>query len=373
LTTFIIIGALMVSVALGLLAWPLLRGRATEGRTTLVAIATIAIVLPLGAAGIYPKASNWDWSPAAQQAAGSGAHSIQEMMDKLEARLKANPDDVDGWLMLGRTEFVRNNYKRSSEAFGEAYRASNGKNLEAVVGFGEALTVLDQSALRAGGKAAQLFEDALAIDPVNPKGLWYGGMAAAVGGKLPLARERWLKLLAQELPADIKTMLVQRIREVDTELGRKDDPELSKLADAIPAPAGPMPGPPRPTTADGAGAAVAAGPGSVTVHVKVAASLAAKIPAGAPLFVLARDPTQPGPPFAAKRFAGAKLPMDVVLTEQDAMMPGRTVKDAKQLTIVARFSASGMPQQASGDLYGEVAYDLASGKPMDLVIDKQVP
>jgi hypothetical protein len=65
--------------------------------------------------------------------------------------------------------------------------------------------------------------------------------------------------------------------------------------------------------------------------------------------------------------------MDVVLTEQDAMMPGRTVKDAKQLTIVARFSASGMPQQASGDLYGEVAYDLASGKPMDLVIDKQVP
>ena len=32
-----------------------------------------------------------------------------------------------------------------------------------------------------------------------------------------------------------------------------------------------------------------------------------------------------------------------------------------------------MPQQSSGDLYGEVAYDLASGKPVDLLIDKQVP
>ena len=77
--------------------------------------------------------------------------------------------------------------------------------------------------------------------------------------------------------------------------------------------------------------------------------------------------------FAAKRFAGAALPLEVVLTEQDAMMPARTIKTAKQLVIVARFSASGMPQQARGDLYGEVTYDLAGGKPVDLLIDKQVP
>lgn len=377
MTTFIIIGAIMVSIALGLLAWPLLRERATEGRSALVTVVLVALVLPLGAAGIYHKVSNWNWDPAAQQAPGNGAHSIQEMMDKLEARLKANPEDVDGWLMLGRTEFVRNNYKRSAEAFGEAYRASKGKNLEAVVGFGEALTVSDQTSLRAGGKAAQLFEDALAMDPANPKGLWYGGMAAAIGGKLPLARERWLKLLGQDLPADIKTMLADRVREVDKELGRKDDPELTKLAAAIPPPSGPMPGAAPPAAADGAGASAGStaqsGPGAATVHVKIAPALKARIPAGAPLFVLARDPTQPGPPFAAKRFPGAQLPMDVVLTEQDAMMPGRTIKNAKQLTIVARFSASGMPQQSSGDLYGEVAYDLASGKPVDLVIDKQVP
>jgi cytochrome c-type biogenesis protein CcmH len=374
LTTFILIGAIMVSIALGLLAWPLFRGRADDGRLAPWAIAVVALALPLGSAAIYHRASNWDWSPAAQQAtAGAAAHSIQEMIDKLEARLRQKPDDVDGWLMLGRTEFVRNNFKRSAEAFGEAYRASGGKNLEAVVAYGEALTVSDQTSLR-GGKAAALFEDALKMDPVNPKALWYGGMAAAIGGKLELARERWLKLLGQELPADIKTMLADRIREVDQQLGRKDDQELAKLAGAIPPPAAAMAGMPGPAQGGGRGAAPAAGgPGTVTVHVKVAAALAARIPPGAPLFVLARDPTQPGPPFAAKRFAGAALPMDVVLTAQDAMMPGRTIKDARQLTIVARFSASGMPQQASGDVYGEVAYDLSSGKPVDLVIDKQVP
>jgi cytochrome c-type biogenesis protein CcmH len=114
-------------------------------------------------------------------------------------------------------------------------------------------------------------------------------------------------------------------------------------------------------------------PGTVTVRVKVSPALAAKIPAGAPLFVLARDPTQPGPPFGAKRIAGPALPLDVQITEQDSMMATRTIKTAKQLVIVARFSASGMPTSASGDLYGEVPYDIKQGKAVDLVIDKQVP
>lgn len=371
MTTFIIIGAIMVSIALGLLTWPLLRARGADGRSALITLAVVAIGLPLGSAAIYHKVSNWSWDPAPQQAAGSGAHSIQEMIDKLEERLKNKPDDVDGWLMLGRTEFVRNNYKRSADAFGAAYKLSQGKNVEAVVGYGEAMTVADQSALR-GGRAAQLFEEALQLDPQNPKGLWYGGMAAAIGGKLELARERWLKLLGQELPADIKTMLAERVKEVDIQLGRKDDPELRRLAASIPPPAPAMAGMGA-ATRPAAGNGAAGGPGTVTVHVRISPALAAKVPPGAPLFVLARDPTQPGPPFAAKRFAGATLPVEVVLTEQDAMMPGRTIKNAKQLVIVARFSASGMPQQASGDLYGEVSYDLASGKAVDLTIDKQAP
>jgi cytochrome c-type biogenesis protein CcmH len=373
LTTFIIIGAIMVSIALALLLLPLFRARADDGRSALVVIALLAILLPLGAAGLYHKTSNYSWDPAAQQA-GNGAHSIQEMIDKLQEKLKTKPEDVDGWMMLGRTEFVRNDYKKSAEAFGQAYKFSQGKNIEAIVGYAEAMAVADQTALR--GKAAELFEEALRIDPANPKGLWYGGMAAAINGKLEVARERWLKLLGQELPADIKAMLAQRIKEVDVELGRKDDPELARLSAAIPA-AGPAMGAMGATPASSASAAgepaAAGGPGTVTVRVRIAPALAGKVPPGAPLFVLARDPTQPGPPFAAKRFAGASLPLSVVLTEQDAMMPARTIKTAKQLTIVARFSASGMPQQSSGDLYGEVAYDLASGKPVELLIDKQVP
>jgi hypothetical protein len=64
--------------------------------------------------------------------------------------------------------------------------------------------------------------------------------------------------------------------------------------------------------------------------------------------------------------------MDLDLSEQDAMMPGRTIKDAHQLLIVARFSASGQPQQASGDLFGQAAVS-AGAKSVRIVIDQQVP
>jgi hypothetical protein len=129
-----------------------------------------------------------------------------------------------------------------------------------------------------------------------------------------------------------------------------------------------------PAAAAGApGAAPAAAPGSVPVRIAIAPALAGQVTPGTPLFVLARDPTNPGPPLAAKRLSDVKFPLDVVLTDADAMAEGRNVSAAKQLTIVARFSKSGMPMASSGDLYGEVRYDPATGRPVELTIDKTVP
>lgn len=365
MTTFILAGAVMVSIALGLLAWPLWQGRTSEGRGTWIALGVVVVALPLATALLYRAASNWSWDPSVSQAP-AGQHSLDEMVGKLEERLKQNPGDVDGWLLLGRSHYVTQHFQRASEAYAKAYELSGGKNLEAIIGYGETLALVDQNALRT--RAGELFEEALKLDPQNQKALFYGGVAAAAGGRMPVARERWMTLLRQELPQEVKTLLVQRIGDLDRQLGRPPDPELAKYAQAaaaVPAEATAPAAPPA--------AGPAPGPGVVTVRIRLSPALAAKVPPGAPLFVLARDPTQPGPPFAAKRFAGAALPMEVSLTEQDAMMPARTVKTAKELVIVARFSASGMPSGASGDIYGEVPYDISKGRPVDLVIDKQVP
>jgi cytochrome c-type biogenesis protein CcmH len=360
---FILIASALVSVAVAFLAVPLLKDRSRGGQITL-GVTVVALVV--GALALYAKVGNREWTAPPIAVAGA-PHSIDEMVSKLEARLASNPGDVDGWLMLGRSYFVQNNYPKATAAFEHAYDASKGQNVEAIVSYAEALTVTNQAAL--ADKAGALFETALTLDAANQKALWYGGMAQAAKGNYAVARERWLTLIRQELPADIKPVLADRIRELDQAMGRKSDPELDRLSppgasatnaaatNAAPAPA--------PSPAAGAGQ-------GVRVHIEVAPGMKGKVPPGAPLFVLARDPTQPGPPFAAKRLAAAALPLDLELTEQDAMMPGRTIKDAHQLVIVARYSASGQPQQASGDVYGQAAVT-AGASSVRITIDQQVP
>jgi cytochrome c-type biogenesis protein CcmH len=363
MTAFVLVAALMTAGALGVLLWPLYRRRAEALRGTLVTIVVIALALPLAAALLYRALSNWSWDPQAADADSAQQHAIGAMVAKLEARLKSNPDDVDGWMMLGRSREVMNDVPGAVQAFGEAYRASGGRNAEVTVDYAEAMAMADPPALR--GRAGELFENALALDPSNPKALFYGGMALVLDGKLEAARARWVTLVREPLPEDLRAAVAARIGELDQKLGRPPDAEIAALAQAPPA-----------ADAAGAGAAAppaASGPGTVTVRVSIAPALAARVPAGAPLFVLARDPGQPGPPFAARRLAGAALPLEVRLTAADAMMPQRTLRDARQLVIVARYSASGAPQAASGDLYGEVPYDLAKGLPTDLVIDRVVP
>lgn len=367
MTVFLVLAALMVSIALGLVAWPLYKGLAAEGRGTALALAVLAVALPVAAALLYRSTGNPQWADPAANASGDTQKSVNEMVAQLEARLRAKPKDLDGWLMLGRSQLVMNNAPRAVSAYAQAYQISGGKNLEAVVGYGESLSVVDQDALKA--RAGELFEEALAIDPKNPKALYYGGAAAAVSGRLPVARDRWAALLEQPLPDNIRTMVVGQINQVDQQLGRKPDAALAKPA---PPPAAALAA--GAATGSAGGASSGAGPDHVTVRVSLSAGLSGTVPAGTPLFVLARDPSQPGPPFAVKRLTGATLPLEIVLTEQDAMMPSRTIRTAQHLVIVARYSLQGTPIAASGDLYGEVPVDPAhSGQVLFLSIDKRVP
>jgi len=375
LTLFVILAAVMITAALALIGWPLAMARRADGRGAWIVLGVLALAIPVVAALTYRAITTWNWDPAKMAEAYAGRQSVEDMVAKLEERLRRQPEDLEGWLMLGRTRFVTNNYPGAVDAFSSAYKVSKGTDLRAIIGYGETLALVDQSTL--AGKAGELFEEALKLDPSNAKALFYGGAAAAASNHLDLARSRWAALVKQPLPEEVRVAVALRIGQLDEQLGRPVDPAIAQLTRATPAAnAGPLnAGPPSagPASAPPAGAVPSGGPGTVTVHVVLNAELARRVTPGTPLFVLARDPSAPGPPFAAKRFASATLPMDVVLTEADAMLPGRTIKTANSLVIVARFSASGRPVASSGDLYGEVPYDLAAGKPRDLVIDKQVP
>jgi cytochrome c-type biogenesis protein CcmH len=352
MNTFLLIAALMAASAAAAVALPLLRDPHSR------VLGVIAALVVVGAAAaLYPLWSNWNWHAPAQSPGGASGPDVAAMVDKLEKRLRDEPNDLPGWLMLGRSYVALNRLDDAIVAYDHA-RQLDGKNVEAAMGLGEAMS------LRAGGEitpaAAQLFEEALSMAPDNPKALLYGGFAAAVRGDRALARSRWQALKALHPPPQIEQMLDARIAELGTETG---GPAGGVAANAAPAgtsasPAGTS------ASAEGLSAAEA------TVTISLAPALKSRLVSEAPLFVFAREPGSRGPPLAAKRLTSAAIGTEVHLSPADSMLQGHVLTSGQRVSITARISFSGQPTPAAGDLYGELSYDVGRDGVRNLVIDR---
>ncbi len=351
MNTFLVIAAVMAAIAAGAVALPLLR----DGQSRLLG-ALLAVLVIGVAAGLYPLWSNWNWHPPAQADAAAGP-DVAAMVAKLEKRLQDQPNDPEGWVMLGRSYLTLNRLDDAIVAYDHAHQLDS-KNAEAAMGLGEAMS------LRAGGDitapAAQLFEEALGLAPDNPKALLYGGFAAAVRGDRTLARTRWQALKDLHPPPQIAQMLDARIAELgpagstETRTAGTSD---TTLAGTNASPAG--------TNAPTGGLSGA----EVTVNISIAPALKSRLVSEAPLFVFAREPGSQGPPLAAKRLTSAAIGTQVQLSPADSMLPGRVLVKGKQVSITARVSFSGQPVQSAGDLYGELSYDVGRDRVRNLVID----
>jgi cytochrome c-type biogenesis protein CcmH len=333
MTTFVVVAALMAALAASAVAVPLLRHRQR------IVGAAAAVLIVAAAAALYPLWSNWHWHDSAQNPAAGP--DVAAMVAKLETHLRDDPNDLAGWVMLGRSYVALERMDDAIVAYDHAHRLDPG-NAEAALGLGEAMS------LRAGGnitpEAAKLFEQALAIEPANPKALLYGGFAAAARGDVAAARSRWLALKEMHPPAQIEQLL---------------DARIAELGAAEPG-AGAAGNPPEPAAADA----------EVSVNIRIAPAIKARLTREAPLFVFAREPGGKGPPLAAKRLTSAAIGTQIHLSAADSMLPGRVLTKGRRVSITARVSFSGQPLPAAGDLYGELTYDVGQDGARDLLIDR---
>ncbi len=339
---FILLAAALMVAAVLVVVVPLLRRGATAPPAPWTALGA-AGVLVVGSAVLYVTWSNWSWRTAVP------ADSPQTMVARLARQLEKNPQDLSGWLMLGRSYTVLQEYPLALRAFERAERLSNGKNADALTGEAEALVLSDSDEL--DGRAARLIERALAVAPESGKALFLGAMVAARHGDLQLARQRFNKILALNPPDNIRTILVQQIAAIDAQL-------------ASPGAQG---------TAAAPGAAGAGTNGQASIRVRVA--LDPKFAAASgnfPLFVFVRNPQQAGPPLAVKRLE-SRFPQEVDLSAADSMLPGRVIGAGTTVEVVARIARSGTPVGASGDPYGQITYRVGQDARKSLVIDRVMP
>lgn len=366
MVTFILIAAALTLAAAAAVAVPLLRRDGKSSRAPWTALA-VAAVLGIGATSLYLSLSNWSWSRAA-----AAESSPQAMVGRLARRLMDNPNDLDGWLMLGRSYTVLNETDLAARAYERANQLADGKNADALIGLAEALSVQDESQL--SGRAGKLIERALLLDPHSPKALFFGAAAALHRGDLPLARQRFVALLALNPPDTVKPVIEQQIAAIDRQIalgGSAGSPDASPGApsDAQSPPAAAAPA--GAAQSGDAGTAPAPGP---SIHIRVALSPKLHLSAdpATPLFVFVRDPKQPGPPLAVKRLE-ARFPQTVDLSAADAMIPGRAIAPGEHVDVVARIARSGGAIAKKGDPFGETGYRVGRDGVVDVIIDRLTP
>ncbi len=327
---------LMLLAAVAFVAWPLYREQNGLSANAVTMAATVVVVAAL----LYWQIGN---PTATSQPAESGTPDIEEMVTALAARLQQEPEDLKGWKMLGRSYLQLRRFPEAINAFEKAVDLESSGNSQTLSDLGEAVLMQDQSAIN--DRAGSLFESALALDPANPKALFYAGLAAINRGDNDLAATRWEALLATSPPANVQEILRQRIAELR---GQAPPPAAAPL---VTEQAGPV----------------------VTINVEMADDASNAAPANATVFIIARDPDQPSPPIAAVRRQVSELPAAVPIGDSDAMIPGRVPSGFAQLEIIARISISGQPVAQPGDWFGSLTISPETESVVTIVIDEQVP
>jgi cytochrome c-type biogenesis protein CcmH len=346
--TFVLVTALLAVLIAAVLVRPLLRTRDDQGPARLTAVVT-GLVLLAGGGALYAMFSDYAWDRPAADAQTPASRAAA-----LARKLARQPDDLQGWLELGDQYMEIEQFPLAARAYQRADSVANGRSAPAIIGLAEALMSIDFEEIR--GRAGRLFERVLEIEPRNFKALFYGAVAALSRDDFATGRERFETLLALDPPENVRAIIVRQLQAIEA---------AQRNADANAASAGAA-------NASVADAGAASGGAQVRVKVSMSPTLNVRTGERAALFVLARDPAQPGPPFAAKRLP-VTFPVEVTLTAADAMLPQRRISAGQKLEVIARISRDGQPQGTSGDPFGQISYQVGKDGQLSLVIDRVTP
>ncbi len=252
--------------------------------------------------------------------------SMDQMIEKVKAHLKENPDDARGWFVLGRALMSVQQYGDALAAYQRSYDLAPEEPAVALA-LADALAMTQNGSMK--GEPEQLVTKVLQQSPNDPTALWLGGLADEQAGRYRDAYDKWNRLLPM-LQDDPDS--VSEVRSLIASL-RQKDPSLPE---------------PKQTLAAASGAAVA-------LQVDLDPALADRAKPGDQVFIYAKAASGPPMPLAAKKLTVADLPVEVTLSDADAMLPQMKLSSFDRIVVGARISKTGNPIAADGDLYAESA------------------
>lgn len=351
--TFWIVLTVLCLAALWFGGWPLYR----ESHRLTPLLAIVVVFTVVFSAGLYNVVGSPNLPSAGAQ--GEQLPEMGAVMASLKQRLNDNPDDLNGWTMLARSQMALEQFGDAVTSYERIMELEDGRNAQTLVDL--ALAILSRDGTAIEGRTAALIESALALEPNNPAALFYSGIASANRGDNELAASRWEVLLGLSPPPEIRSILEQKVAEWR---GVAPESVPAQVADAAPAAAAAVSEPVAPEAASGA---------VVTARIALSETAMSSISADANVFIIARDPAQPSPPIAVDRVRLSELPTVVALGDQNSMVAGRALSGFEEFELLARVSLSGGPAATTGDWFGSLIVKPSTESTVFLSIDQQVP
>ncbi|MEX5666354.1 c-type cytochrome biogenesis protein CcmI [Pseudomonas neuropathica] len=273
-----------------------------------------AVLVPVLGLGLYMHFGAADKVELTREFA-QAPQSMEEMTQRLERAVAAQPDSAEGLYFLGRTYMAQ---ERPADAAKMFERAANlaGRQPELLGQWAQAQYFADGKKWSA--KIQTLTDEALKADPKEVTSLGLLGIAAFEGERYQEAIDYWNRLLAQLPPEDNSRAALQG--------------GIKRAAERLEASGGKV-----------AQAPVAAKAALLKVSVDLASELRSKVQPGDSVFIFARATSGPPAPLAAKRLTVADLPVTVELGDADAMMPQLKLSNFPEVQLVARISRAGQP------------------------------
>lgn len=304
------------------------------------------VVLVVVSLGLYYKLGSWQevsrWQDASSRL-GELSNRIlverdaqvteQDLLDftlALRTRLKAEPNDYRGWLLLGRLALDGNDPEMASEALERAYGLAPQKSLVAVP-YAQALMMTGDEA-----QADALLQAAIAQDPDNIEARSVYAFMALQKEDFQTALTRWQLMLPLMEKGTPRYVMVERSMEYARAQLKQRGIEVTNAGAA--------------SEPDVAGQQFAVKEGEFPIHITLAAGI--QLPEDAHLFVFAVVPNGPPMPIAVKRIAGPALPVTLSLGDGDAMMEGSKLAAYPELQFKARLSRGGNVMNKEGAFEG---------------------
>jgi len=304
----------------------------------------LAVAMPISAMGLYMWVGNPEaLNPLALKSPDQvDQKDLAKLAQTLADRLQSQPDNLQGWVMLGRTYRTLENFDASLKAYDTALKLSADDDLQL-----ERIEVMAMQ--RQGlfeGEPWRVIREILQKDPQHFGALLTAGSASYAEGKYADALKYW----------------EQARKPLDA-----NNPDLPGLENAIA------------TVRDKLGMPTKAAPSAssalnVSGQISLSAALKAKVSPNDAVFVYATPANGDRMPLAIMKTTVSQLPLNFMLDDSTAMTPERKLSMAGEVLVKVRVSKSGNAMPQSGDLTGASEGPVKVGaKGLKIEIKDQIP